>query len=94
MWKITRKKAFIQFSKRIITAVTAAVTILCAAAIVLCWLGGSMDNVVAVVQAYIGYATVAFVAYSGNSAMEKWILNRCQPPTTAQTAADATSDVG
>ena len=67
---------YVQFSKRIVVAVTIAVTVLCLAALVLCYMGGDTDNVVGVTNAYIGYATVAFVAYSGNSAAEKWLTRK------------------
>ena len=51
-------------------------SMLCLAALVLCYMGGDTDNVVGVTNAYIGYATVAFVAYSGNSAAEKWLTRK------------------
>ena len=69
-------KKYIQFSKLIVVAVTVAVTVICAAALVLCYLGGDMEQLVGVTNAYIGYATVAFVAYSGNSAAEKWLTRK------------------
>ena len=69
-------KKYTQFSKRIVVAVTAAVTIICAAALVLCFLAGDTAGVVEAANAYIGYATVAFVAYSGNSAAEKWLAKK------------------
>ena len=70
------QKKYVQFSKRIVVAVTAAVTVICAAALVLCFMAGDTGSVVAAANAYIGYATVAFVAYSGNSAAEKWLVHR------------------
>lgn len=69
-------KKYVQFSKRIVVAVTAAVTVICAAALVLCFMAGDTGSVVAAANAYIGYATVAFVAYSGNSAAEKWLVRK------------------
>ena len=70
------QKKYVQFSKRIVVAVTAAVTAICAAALVLCFMAGDTGSVVAAANAYIGYATVAFVAYSGNSAAEKWLTRK------------------
>ena len=69
-------KKYTQFSKKIVVAVTTAVTIICAAALVLCYLSGDTAGVVDAANAYIGYATVAFVAYSGNSAAEKWLTKK------------------
>lgn len=75
------KRAYVQFSKRIVTAVTIAVTIIAACAIGLCWQGGDMVSLVEVVKAYIGYATLVFAAYSGNSAVEKWLVRRAATGT-------------
>ena len=69
-------KRYTQFSKKIVVAVTAAVTVICAAALVLCYMAGDTDSVVGVTNAYIGYATIAFTAYSGNSAVEKWLTKK------------------
>ena len=70
------QKKYVQFSKHIVVAVTSTVTLICAAALVLCFMAGDTGSVVAAANAYIGYATVAFVAYSGNSAAEKWLVHR------------------
>jgi hypothetical protein len=70
------KKPYIQFSKRIVVAVTASVTAICLAALLLCALAGSAEEVVMVVRAYIGYAIVVFAAYSGNSSVEKWLIKK------------------
>lgn len=77
-------KKYTQFSKRIVVAVTAAVTIICASALVLCYLAGDTCSVVGVTNAYIGYATVAFVAYSGNSAAEKWLTRKYATEHTSE----------
>ena len=77
-------KKYTQFSKRIVVAVTAAVTIICASALVLCYLAGDTGSVVGVTNAYIGYATVAFVAYSGNSAAEKWLTRKYDSVHTSE----------
>ena len=70
------KKPYVQFSKRIVVAVTASVTGMCVAALLLCALVGSAGEVVLVVKAYISYAIVVFAAYSGNSAVEKWLVRK------------------
>ena len=77
-------KKYTQFSKKIVVAVTAAVTIICAAALVLCYKAGDTGSVVGVTNAYIGYATVAFVAYSGNSAAEKWLVRKYDSVHTSE----------
>lgn len=70
------KKRYVQFSKRIVVAITAAVTALCVLSVCLCFATGQMVEAVEVIKAYIGYATVVFVAYSGNSAAEKWLVSK------------------
>ena len=84
-------KKYTQFSKRIVVAVTAAVTIICAAALALCYMAGDTVSMVAVTNAYIGYATVAFVAYSGNSAAEKWLTRKY---ATEHTSGEETESNG
>lgn len=78
-------KKYTQFSKKIVVAVTAAVTVICAAALVLCYLSGDTAGVVEAANAYIGYATIAFVAYSGNSAAEKWLTKKYVQEHTSET---------
>ncbi len=70
------KKPYVQFSKRIVVAVTTSVTVLCMAALLLCALIDGAEEVVLVVKAYISYAIVVFAAYSGNSAVEKWLIRK------------------
>lgn len=70
------KKPYVQFSKRIVVAVTASVTGMCTAGLLLCLLLGGAEEVVLVVKAYISYAIVVFAAYSGNSAVEKWLVRK------------------
>ena len=78
-------KKYTQFSKKIVVAVTLAVTIICAAALVLCFLADDTAGVVEAANAYIGYATIAFVAYSGNSAAEKWLTKKYVQEHTSET---------
>lgn len=67
-------KPYVQFSRRIVVAVTISVTVLCLAALLLIFLIGGAEEVVMVVRAYISYTIVVFAAYSGNSAVEKWLV--------------------
>lgn len=85
-------KKYTQFSKKIVVAVTAAVTVICAAALVLCFLAGDTAGVVDAANAYIGYATIAFAAYSGNSAIEKWLIKKYGAEHTSE--ADTTESNG
>ena len=67
---------YVQFSKVIIVAVTAAVTVICGIGMLLCYQLGDSGGLVDVCRAYISYAMVAFTAYSGNSAVEKWLIKK------------------
>ncbi len=69
-------RRYVQFSKMIIVAVTAAVTVICIGGMVLCYSLHDTDAVVELGRAYISYAIVAFTAYSGNSAVEKWLMKK------------------
>ena len=60
-------KRYVQFSKIIIVAVTAAVTVICIGGMLLCYSLSDTDAVVELGKAFISYAIVAFAAYSGNS---------------------------
>ena len=70
------KKPYVQFSKRIVVAVTASVTAICLAALLLCAIAGDTASIVLVFKADISYAIVVFAAYSGNSAVEKWLVRK------------------
>ncbi len=69
-------RRYVQFSKIIIVAVTASVTVLCAGGMVLCFALRDTAAMVELGRAYISYAIVAFTAYSGNSAVEKWLVRK------------------
>lgn len=84
-------KKYTQFSKKIVVAVTAAVTVICASALVLCYMAGDTDSVVGVTNAYIGYATIAFTAYSGNSAVEKWLTKKYGDTSATNYGTDYTN---
>ena len=69
------KKQHVQFSKKMVVFVCGAVTAVCVAGIALCaFYLGSADGLVEITRAFIGYAMVTFAAYSGNSAVEKWLV--------------------
>ena len=85
----TRKtqRRYMQFSKKVVVAVTAAVTAISVLGIVFCWLNADTAALVNTVKAYIGYATIVFAAYSGNSAVEKWLIARAAADSDDDTAA-------
>ena len=84
-------KKYTQFSKKIVVAVTAAVTVICAAALVLCYLSGDTAGVVEAANAYIGYATISFTSYSGNSAVEKWLTKKYGDASATNYGTDYTN---
>ncbi len=69
-------KRHIQFSKTIVVAVTAAVTVICAGGMAMCYARSDTNALVDLGRAYISYALVVFAAYSGNSAVEKWLIRK------------------
>ena len=81
------RKPYIQFSKKVVVAVTIAVTAISALAICFCWLNADSEALVNTVKAYINYATIVFAAYSGNSAVEKWLIARASSDSDDDTAA-------
>ena len=70
---MTKQKAYVQFSKRIVLLVTIAVTVISLLAVVLCFFRSDTDALISTVRTYINYATIVFAAYSGNSVFEKWL---------------------
>ena len=70
---MTKQKAYVQFSKRIVLLVTIAVTAISLLAVVLCFFRSDTDALISTVRTYINYATIVFAAYSGNSVFEKWL---------------------
>ena len=69
-----KSKPYVQFSKRIVVLVTICVTLISLVGMVLSYAGNGLEEMEHAVEAYIRYATIVFVAYSGNSAMEKWLI--------------------
>lgn len=70
---MTKQKAYVQFSKRIVLLVTIAVTVISLLAVVLCFFRSDTDALISTVRTYINYVTIVFAAYSGNSVFEKWL---------------------
>ena len=68
------RKQYVQFSKKMVMAVVLAEIALCVATVVLSCCGFDMAIGVDVIRANTPFAVVAFAAYSGNSAVEKWAL--------------------
>lgn len=76
------KKSYVQFSKRMtIVAVVAAVIIAAATELIL-WQMDAADGIVEVCKAMLMFSGLVFVAYCGNSAVEKWALSRYGDSTT------------
>ena len=75
---MTKQKAYVQFSKRIVLLVTIAVTVISLLAVVLCFFRSDTDALISTVRTYINYATIVFAAYSGNSVFEKWLTQRSE----------------
>ena len=87
------KKQKIQFSKAMVLAVVLSEIALCIAVVVLSCLGFDMTTGVAVIKANIPFAVVVFAAYSGNSAVEKWLVYSARPGTAAaETPQDGISN--
>ena len=71
-----KRAGYVQFSKKMVIFVTAAVTAISLMSILLCSFSDGLQELQHIVEAFIGYATVCFAAYSGNSAVEKWLIRR------------------
>jgi hypothetical protein len=71
-------KPYVQFSKKMVVLVVASALALSIVGIVLCAIVGAPEDagVVAIIKTYIGFAIIVFAAYSGNSAVEKWLVNK------------------
>lgn len=76
------KKPYVQFSKRMVVLITLCVTAMSLLGIIVCTLYGQLMYLVEILRSYIGYATITFAAYSGNSAVEKYLVKRYEnnPP--------------
>ena len=74
--KTGMKKPYMQFSKKVVIAVTVSVTAIALLAIGFCWNAADTVSLVDVVRSYVGYATIVFASYSGNSIAEKIVLHQ------------------
>ena len=81
-----------QFSKKMVTAIVFSEIALCAATVALSCCGFDMSIGVDVIKANIPFAVVAFAAYSGNSAVEKWLLHAKSGSTAAKAVEDIISN--
>lgn len=71
--KSSKQKKYVQFSKKIVVAVTISVTVICAIAM---FLVADSDYIAQIVKTYVGFAMVVFASYSGNSIAEKIVLQK------------------
>jgi len=71
-------KPYVQFSKKMVILSIVSAVIISIIGIVLCAAVGAPDDagVVAITKTFIGFAIVVFAAYSGNSAVEKWLVSK------------------
>lgn len=77
------KKQYVQFSKKMVMAVVFSEIALCIATVALACCGFDMTIGVDVIRANIPFAVVVFAAYSGNSAVEKWLVRTTQSGSAA-----------
>ncbi len=89
-------KAYVQFSKRMVVLVMVSVTVIVAVSVLGMIYDSAYDQLPEVLQHYLAFASVVFVAYSGNSAVEKWLVNRSKLSSTSETDASSedTTSVG
>lgn len=71
-----------------------AVTMLSLVGVVLSYTSDQMVYAVDVIKVYIQYAMVVFAAYSGNSAVEKWLVHRWGSGNTATPVEDDEAEQG
>ena len=71
-WKGTTK--YVQFSKRMVAAVSIGFGIMSAVGMWLCRMAEYPTGIVSIVTIDGLYAILAFIAYSGNSMLEKWLV--------------------
>lgn len=70
------KQKFIQFSKKIVVTVVASVNLFVALAMVMLYDMREASGLVEIVKYYLIFSGIVFVAYCGNSALEKWALSK------------------
>lgn len=82
------RKQRVQFSKKMVIAVVFTEIALCIATIVLSCLGFDMAIGVEITKVNIPFAVVVFAAYSGNSAVEKWLVYSARSNSSSPESAD------
>ena len=85
------RKQITDFSKKMVMIVVLAEIAMCAATITLACLGYNMTTGVDVIKANTPFAVVVFAAYSGNSAVEKWLVH-AKSGTTASATEDTAAN--
>ena len=71
-----RNKRYVQFSKRMTVLSVLAAVLAAAGTELLLWQMAYPAGIVEVCKAMLLFAGLVFVAYCGNSAVEKWALSR------------------
>ena len=87
-----KKNTYVQFSKRMVVFVITAVTVISVMAVLLSYGVEAMTVMQHIVEAYIGFATICFAAYSGNSAVEKWLVRKYAPYRSRDTDDEETDN--
>ncbi len=85
-------KAYVQFSKRMVVLVMVSVTVIVAVAVLGMIYDSAYDQLPEVMEHYLRFAGVVFVAYSGNSAIEKWLVNSAKGKAQRASWEDAAQD--
>lgn len=69
-----KQRQHVQFSKKMVVWVVSSDFLLCVVAILLVIFGQDMTATANIISTYTGFASVVFIAYSGNSMLEKSLL--------------------
>lgn len=69
------KKAYLQFSKRCVIAVLAGAFLLSATALIGMIVAGDFTSLGDLMKYYLSFSGIVFIAYCGNSAIEKVAIN-------------------
>lgn len=78
-----------QFSKKMVAAVVISEIALCIGTVALSCYGFDMTIGVDIIKANIPFTVVVFAAYSGNSAVEKWLVHT----KSGSAAAEAVEEI-
>ena len=70
----SKNPKYIQFSKKMVALVSVGFGIMSAIGMYLCYAAGYPLGIVSIVTIDGVYAILAFIAYSGNSMLEKWLV--------------------